>query len=138
MSHHEADARGIALVGQHDLGGHGDAMHVNVHRGYAYVGHMGADRVGTSILDVRDPRRPELVHQLGTPPGTHSHKVQVVDDLLLVNYERNPREVGTAESWEAGLKVFDIADPTSPREIAYYRMPGKGVHRMTYVEPPYV
>jgi hypothetical protein len=132
----QADALNMRLVGQTDLNGHGDCMHVNVQDGFAYVAHMGESRVGTSVVDVSDPREPRLVAQLETPPGTHSHKVQVVDDVLLVNYERSAFEP-QATSWQGGLKVFDISHPAEPREIAFLHMPGKGVHRMTFWEPPY-
>lgn len=130
------EALNMRLVGQTDLNGHGDCMHVNVKDGFAYVGHMGESRVGTSVVDVSDPRRPRLVAQLETPTGTHSHKVQVVGDVLLVNYERSMFEPD-ATSWQGGLKVFDVTRPAEPREIAFLPMPGKGVHRMTYWEAPY-
>jgi hypothetical protein len=126
----------MRLVGQTDLNGHGDCMHVNVKDGFAFVGHMGESRVGTSVVDVSDPRRPRVVAQLETPPGTHSHKVQVVGDVLLVNYERSMLEP-QATSWQGGLKVFDISTPSQPHEIAWLKMPGKGVHRMTYWEAPF-
>jgi hypothetical protein len=130
------EARNLRLVSQHTLDGHGDTMHVNVAGGFAYVGHMGGDRIGTSVLDVSDPAAPRLVTQLKTPPGTHSHKVQVSGDLLLVNYERNPAEKGAA-TWTGGLAVFDISKPWRPEQIGFLPMPGKGVHRMTFWEPPY-
>ncbi|HET6317859.1 MAG TPA: hypothetical protein VFG86_15505, partial [Chloroflexota bacterium] len=117
----------MRLLGQTDLNGHGDCMHVNLKGQYAFVGHMGESRVGTSIVDVSDPRAPRVVKQLETPPGTHSHKVQVVDDILLVNYERSMYEPD-ATGWQGGLKVFDVADPDEPRELAFLAMPGKGVH----------
>jgi hypothetical protein len=123
-------------VGQTDLNGHGDCMHVNLKDHYAFVAHMGESRVGTSIVDVSDPRSPRVVNQLETPPGTHSHKVQIVGDILLVNYERSMYEPN-APSWQGGLKVFDVSRPEEPREIAFLEMAGKGVHRMTYWEPPY-
>jgi len=126
----------MRLVGQNDLNGHGDCMHINVKNGFAYVGHMGESRVGTSVVDVSDPRHPKVVAQLETPIGTHSHKVQVVGDVLLVNYERSMFEPD-APSWQGGLKVFDISTPSQPHEIAFLKMPGKGVHRMTYWEAPY-
>src|SRR5438552_771443 len=132
----QAAALNMRLVGQTNLNGHGDCMHVNVQDGFAYVGHMGQSRVGTSVVDVSDPRHPRVVAQLETPPGTHSHKVQVVGDVLLVNYERNAAFEPDAPSWQGGLKVFDISKPAQPREIALLKMPGKGVHRMTYWGPP--
>ncbi|MPZ87883.1 MAG: hypothetical protein GEU81_07375 [Nitriliruptorales bacterium] len=130
-------ATNIRQLGQTDLRGHGDCMHVNVQDGYAYVGHMGGDRIGTSIVDVTDPTNPSVVAQLETPPGTHSHKVQVVEDLLVVNHERNPAEPD-ARSWSAGLKVYDISRPAEPKEVGFLETPGKGVHRMTFMESPYV
>ena len=133
----QADALNMRLVGQTDLNGHGDCMHVNVQDGFVFVGHMGESRVGTSVVDVSDPRQPRVVAQLETPPGTHSHKVQVVGDVLLVNYERNAAFEPQASSWQGGLKVFDISKPAQPKEIAFLKMPGKGVHRMTYWEPPF-
>ena len=132
----QAEALNMRLVGQTNLNGHGDCMHINLKDGFAFVAHMGESRVGTSVVDVSDPSRPRVVTQLETPVGTHSHKVQVVGDVLLVNYERSMFEP-QATSWQGGLKVFDVSSPTQPREIAFLAMPGKGVHRMTYWEPPY-
>jgi hypothetical protein len=130
------EAHGLRLIGHTDLDGHGDCMLVGVADGVAYVGHMGGDRVGTSVVDVSDPTTPRLITQIHTPPGTHSHKVQVVGDLLLVNHERNPREPD-APRWSAGLQLYDVSDPAHPRELSFFPTPGKGVHRMTYWEPPY-
>ncbi|MBO0874824.1 MAG: hypothetical protein J2P19_15665 [Pseudonocardia sp.] len=127
----------VTAVGHTDLNGHGDCMHVNVQGNYAYVAHMGGDRVGTSVVDVSDPARPRVVTQVETPAGTHSHKVQVVDDIMVVNHERNPAEPNATE-WSAGLKFFDISDPSRPKEIGFFPTPGKGTHRMTYLEPPYI
>ena len=53
-----AETLNMRVVGQTDLNGHGDCMHVNLKDGYAYVGHMGESRVGTSVVDVSDPRAP--------------------------------------------------------------------------------
>ena len=131
-----AEAWNLRLVGQTDLNGHGDCMHVNLKDRFAFVAHMGESRVGTSVVDVSDPRQPRVVAQLETPVGTHSHKVQVVGDVLLVNYERSMFEPNAA-TWQGGLKVFDISRPEAPREIAFLAMPGKGVHRMTYWDEPY-
>jgi len=129
----EADARNMRLIGHNDIGGKGDCMHINVVDGFAYVAHMGENGIGTSILDVHDPTAPRLVHQLMVPPFTHSHKVQIVGDVLLVNYE----QYGHGGKGVTGLKVFDISKRDLPREIGFLPMTGKGVHRMTYWEPPY-
>src|SRR5919206_254790 len=99
------EACNMRLVGQTDLNGHGDCMHVNLKEGFAFVGHMGESRVGTSVVDVSDPSRPRVVTQLETPPGTHSHKVQVVGDVLLVNYERSPFESQVSTATHTALPV---------------------------------
>jgi len=122
----------LRLVGHADLDGEGDCMHLNIRDGYAYVGHMGER--GTSIIDVRDPVRPRLVHRIPSFPNTHGHKVQIVGDILLVNRERIPRSSGP---WVSGLSIYDVSRPTQPREIAFWPCGGKGVHRMTYWAAPY-
>lgn len=132
----QSQAHGLRIIGHTDLGGHGDTMHVEVRDGVAYVGHMGRDRVGTSIVDVSDPRRPRLVRQLLTPEGTHTHKVQIVGDIMLVNAEQNFYEPG-APHWQAGVLVYDISDRLAPQQVGFLPTPGKGVHRMTFTEMPY-
>ena len=122
----------LRQVGHEPMGGDGDCMHVNVRSGFAFVGHM-SDR-GTSIVDVRDPRRPRLAGRIPSPPNTHGHKVQVVDDVLLVNREKIPLTRGP---FTAGLDIYDIGDPARPRHLAFWPCGGKGVHRMTYWRPPY-
>ena len=131
------EAWNLRLLARHPLDGHGDTMHVNVQDGFAYVGHMGDDQIGTSILDVSQPANPKLVTQIERPPGTHSHKVQVVGDLLVVNHERNPAEPD-ATQWSAGLAIYDVSRPWQPRQVGFFPTPGKGVHRMTFWEQPYV
>lgn len=49
------------LVGQSDLNGSGDGMHIQVRGDLAYVAHMGETRVGTSIVDVSDVSAPRVI-----------------------------------------------------------------------------
>jgi hypothetical protein len=130
-----ASAHNLSLVGHIDFDGRGDGMHINVVDGYAYFGHQKG--TGTSIVDVRDPRDPKLVTRIPAPPNSHSHKVQVVGDLLLVNRERLEPADAVPGSWTAGLSVFDVSDPADPREIGFWSCGGRGVHRMAYWEAPY-
>lgn len=131
------DAHQMRLVGHTTLGGAGDGMQINIKDGYAYFGHQA--RGGTSIIDVRDPRTPTVVGNIPTAPNTHSHKVQVLGDILLVNRERLPAKLGGRmdQRWAAGLSVFDISDPVNPREIAWWPCGARGVHRVSYWEEPY-
>jgi hypothetical protein len=126
------EAHNMRLVGHCNMDWRGDGMHINLKDGYAYFAHMGDHGIGTSIVDVRDPQSPCLVKQLPVPDGIHSHKVQIVGDTLLVNYEKYKGGTG-----QGGLKVFDLSNPTDPREVAFLKMSGKGVHRMTWFEGNY-
>ena len=126
------EARNMRLVGHCPMDWRGDGMHINLKDGYAFFAHMGDNGIGTSVVDVRDPEHPRLVKQIPVPEGLHSHKVQIVGDVLLVNYEQYKGGKATG-----GLKVFDVSKPTEPREVGFLPMTGKGVHRMTYWEEPY-
>jgi hypothetical protein len=95
-----------------------------------YVGHMGDFGVGTSVLDIADPSRPRVLRQIPVPKGTHSHKVQLADGLLLANHEQYPYRVGVPES--TGLLVYDIKDPREPRRIGFLPIDGPGVHRIWF------
>jgi hypothetical protein len=117
-------ARGFERVGYLDIPGGGQVVVDGV---YVYVGHM-APPLGTSIIDASDPKAPRVVAQVGVPRDIHSHKVRVLGDVMLVNYERFPENDASYER-SVGLKVFDIADRRRPREIALFPTTGRGVHR---------
>ena len=122
------EARGLRLVGHSDLDGFGDGMQV-VRRGDAlYVGHFGLSGMGTTVLDVSDRTRPRVVRQWPAPPGSHTHKVQVADGLLLVNEE----QFRGGDPWTGGLVVYDLADPFDPRRIGRLDLGGKGFHRIVW------
>jgi hypothetical protein len=63
---------------------------------YAYVGHIpNKQQLGTSILDVSDPKKPRIVSQITLDdPESHSHKARVIGDLMIVNSERNMTAIG--------------------------------------------
>src|SRR5947209_5981858 len=94
---------------------------------YAYIGHMGPPH-GTSIVDVSDPRRPEIVGRVSVPMHTHSHKVRVHGDVMLVNNELYRATTGDRPAdFQGGIKVYDIKDRTNPRQIGHYK--SQGSHR---------
>jgi len=60
---------------------------------HIYVGHMKPPH-GTSIVDVSDPRRPRLECTLEVDsPYSHTHKVRVVDDIMITNVEQDRRHL---------------------------------------------
>jgi len=86
-------AHKVRRLGHLDLPGAGQ---VTVSGRYAYVGHIpNKQNLGTSILDISDPARPLLVATVTLDdPESHSHKVRVVGDVMVVNHERNPTPIG--------------------------------------------
>lgn len=153
------ECKNLRLIGHCGMEGRGDIFHVNVVKGYAFCGHLGLSRIGTSVIDVRDPRNPFVVAEIPAPPNIHSTKVQIVGDVLLVNYERfshflsarpaKPGEKGNVlwdgvwmvsgdpSKGDGGLASFDISNPKAPKRLGFLPMPGKGSHRHTYWENPY-
>jgi len=90
---------------------------------YAFIGHQHGP-LGTSILDVSDPRRPKVLAVIYPPPGAHSHKVRVVGDIMICNSERQDPGFDSP-----GFRIFDVSDKGNPRLISFTRTFGKGVHR---------
>ena len=134
MSELEKNVRRLSRL---DLPGAGQ---VTVAGNYAYVGHItNKERLGTSILDVSDPRKPKLLSQLQVDePDSHSHKARVVGDLMIVNVEQNMGPAGrkaadgsaTQSSYgEGGFKLFDVSNRSAPRLINHFKTYGRGVHR---------
>ncbi len=86
-------ARNVRRLGHLDLAGAGQ---VTLNGGYAYVGHIpNADHLGTTIIDVSNPRDPRVVATITLADhASHSHKVRVAGDIMVVNHERNMTRVG--------------------------------------------
>lgn len=124
--------RGLRLIGHHDLGGRGDGMQVMRWGSAVYVGHVGTSRAGTSVLDASDPERLRLVEQWPAPNRSHTHKVQVADDVLLVNHEKFPYRVPADGPVSAGVAIYDVSRPLEPRRIAFWECGGIGVHRIVW------
>ena len=90
-------AHNVRRLGHLDLPGAGQ---VTVAGHHAYVGHIpNKQNLGTSIVDIADPHNPRLVATVTLDdPASHSHKVRVVGDLMVVNHERNLSRSGGGPS----------------------------------------
>ena len=69
------------------------------------------------VVDIADPRQPQVVHSFGSGPPPQGpilgpHNPWVHNGLLYWAY------------YDAGLRVFDLIDPTRPVEIGYHTYPG--------------
>ena len=95
----------------------------------AFVGHQHGPE-GTTILDISDPRRPRVLTQLMTShPWSHSHKVRVVGDLMVVNSEIEPGKGDRSSYPDGGFRIYDIANPATPKLITFVKTHARGVHR---------
>ena len=99
----------------------------------AYVGHQhGPD--GTTILDISDPRRPRILSRLMTShPASHSHKVRVVGDLMVVNSEIEPGKGDRRTYPDGGFRLYDISKPADPKLITFVKTHARGVHRFDQI-----
>jgi hypothetical protein len=121
-----AKASGMKQVGYVDCAGGGQII---VRNGIAYIGHMRAPH-GTTIVDVRDPKNPIILAELPMPPGTHSHKVRVAGDIMVVNQEINNNDPNKpSPDFRGGVGIYNIADPSKPRLLHRWETAGQGVHR---------
>lgn len=125
---HAEESLGFTVIGHSNLNGYGDGMQVMPWGDVLYVAHFGPSGMGTSILDISDPMAPTVVRQWPAPPGSHTHKVQVADHLLLTNHELF-RSEGPAPT---GMAVYDLSNPFQPSQIGFFDLGGRGVHRIVW------
>jgi hypothetical protein len=136
-----ASFSGFKYIGYSDQGGRPDGTQLMVVDGYAYIGQAQ----GLTVLDVRDPREMKPVfYRPVVGEKTWCAHVQTFGDLLLVNEEINngffpagspPRQAMFGQpgvDFSAGLRLYDISDRSTPREIGFLAVAGCGIHRMWY------
>lgn len=119
------ESNGLNVVGFFDCPGGGQVV---VHNDVAYVGNMAPPH-GTTIIDVADPKNPQLLAQLSIPDGMHSHKVRVENDLMLVNREAYPPQ-DPPPDFPGGMDIYDVSNPAKPRKITTWE--ARGMHRFTF------
>jgi hypothetical protein len=107
-----------------ELGGAGQ---ITIDGNYAYLGYMYGPE-GTSIVDISDPRNPKMLTTIMLEnKQSHSHKVRVIGDVMVVNSEERP--VTDQDYDDGGVRIYDIKDRSNPKLIRFLKTHGKGVHR---------
>ncbi len=86
---HGCISKGVRRLAHLEIPGGAQVVEQN---GYIFIGHLSPPQ-GTSIIDVRDPGNPVLLTTVALADmRTHSHKVMVSGDLMIVNSQRHRRK----------------------------------------------
>lgn len=142
-----ASFKNIRFLSHSDQGGRPDGVQVMVQKGYAFIGHMFSN--GISVLDVRDPRAPKPVAFVAMPENTRSHHIQVCGNIMLAvnapnvwamqqySHAKNYSSQSLADSFKdrsqsfaTGLRIYDVSNPATLREISFLSIDGLGLHRI--------
>jgi hypothetical protein len=133
-----AKALNMRLLAQHELagfGGLGEGMSLQVAkdgRRILWLAHESAPKNFTGV-DVSDPRKPALVVQTELPHRQmRSNSLEVCGDIMAVAYQTVKQGMTPA-----GVELFDISKPESPRSISLFDCSGphsRGVHQVWFVD----
>ncbi|HEX6468845.1 MAG TPA: hypothetical protein VF069_07080 [Streptosporangiaceae bacterium] len=138
-----AESRDMVLIAHNDLGGTG-----NLGEGYAeiktrdgrrilYAAHESGPRC-FSVLDVTEPRAPRLLSQTDVPDAnTRCNSLDLSGRVLAVaNQVDDEAEPGGV----AGLRIYDVSDPLTPKQIGFFDTSGpfsRGVHFVWFADGRY-
>jgi hypothetical protein len=132
----------MRLIAQHPLDGHGamgEGMAMSRTRDgrrIMWLAHEHAPRNFTGV-DVTDPRQPKVVvHTDLVHMDMRSNSLDVVGDLLAVAYQS-----GKAGGRPAGLELFDISVPESPKSVSFFDSSGpysRGVHALWFADGEFI
>jgi hypothetical protein len=124
-----SNANGIREIAYFDCRGGGQVV---VDGTTAYVGHTVGPEA-TTMIDVSDPANPRQIAQIEcNHQGVHAHKVRVVNDLMLTNYESKAYAGKPDFGFRGGLNITDVSDPSNPKHVHFWECDGSGVHRFTF------
>ncbi len=85
---------------------------------------------GVTITDVSNPEKPRVVARINNGKSEHSQYVDVLGTTLIMNQERlrvRDRKK-RPKKYKSGIKLFDISEPTRPKEVGFFGsdVPGRG------------
>ncbi|MDX6805543.1 hypothetical protein [Terrihabitans rhizophilus] len=101
-----------------------------------WIAHEGPPK-NFSAVDVSDPRTPKVICQTELPHNNmRSNSLEVCGNLMAVAYQ-----VSVPGQQPAGIEIFDISTPETPRSISFYDTSGphsRGVHCLWFVDGEYI
>jgi hypothetical protein len=128
----------MKLLAQDELGGFGnigEGMSLQLAKGgrrILWLAHESAPKNFTAV-DVSDPRHPKVILQTDLPHRqVRSNSLEICGDVMAVAYQ-----TATVGKTPAGIELFDIAEPSSPRSIGFLDCSGphsRGVHQLWFVD----
>lgn len=143
FSAHRPTTHNTRPVGYSDLDGRGGGFKMAIQevdgKWFLYMGHLW--HRGWSILDVTDPRRPEVVNFIEGPANTWTIQMDVEDGTMVTALEQMPPSWGGDPSapFDEGVLIWDLKDdPVHPRLLGQFRTGGTGTHRNGYPGGRYV
>ncbi len=144
------DAWNMKLIGHDTLtgyGGIGEGMSIQLARDgrrIMWLAHEGPPKNFTGV-DVTDPRKPKVVIQTDLPhKRMRSNSLEIVGDIMAVAYQTRERPESNAAGFDidnAGLELFDISTPETPKSISFFDCKGPGsmgVHQLWFVDGEYI
>ncbi len=133
-----AEAHNLRLLSHNDLNGFGNGgeglalQKTRDGRRVLWIAHESAPKNFTAV-DVSEPTEPVVIAQTDLPhPKVRSNSLDVVGDLMAVAYQT--QQPGLTP---AGVELFDVSDPESPRSIAFLDRSGphsRGAHCLWFVD----
>jgi len=136
------DAFNMRLIAHDGLAGHGgigEGMSLQLAqdgRRILWLAHESAPKNFTGV-DVTDPRKPRVIVQTELPHRRmRSNSLEVCGDIMAVAYQ-----TATVGLKPAGVELFDIAKPETPRSIGFFDSSGpasRGVHQVWFVDGEFV
>src|SRR6267378_2196277 len=103
-----------------------------------YMGHLW-DR-GWSIMDVTNPRDPQVVKFIPGPTNTWTIQMDVAEGKMITALERIAPGWGgdLTKPFDEGVLIWSLADPVSPKLLGQFKTGGTGTHRDGYFGGKYV
>jgi len=131
------EAMNMKPVGYTDLDGRRGGFKMSIKhaadsRWYLYLGHLWD--YGWSIVDVTDPKNPKYVKFIDGPKNTWDIQMTLHDNLMITALQQEPPDWGgdPAKPFADGVILWDITDPTNPKQLSQWKTGGTGTHRNSY------